>query len=133
MWTDTGQSWRPSQPLEKKKKNETETEQYQAVSFFSSNLLEKQKYYCIFCVSVCVCMRQKPTDNGGGGGDVISELHRTGQEVHLGCLLNMCSVVIQCCVPLSSRKRVRKLESLNSTRGFQASSSSSSHGVHEMV
>lgn len=40
MWTDTGQPRQLSQPL-KKTKNEIETEQYQAVSFFSSNLLEE--------------------------------------------------------------------------------------------
>lgn len=57
MWTDTGRLWQLSQPL---KINETETDQYQAVSFFSSNLLQKQKYYCVPCVCECVrvCVRQ---------------------------------------------------------------------------
>lgn len=88
---------------------------------------KKQKYYSIFCVCVCVRgVRERGTDRQWGGGDVISELHRTGQEV----LLNMCSVVVQCCASLPHRKRV---VSLNLLLASSSSACVGSHVAHEKL
>lgn len=74
---------------------------------------------CVFGVGE----REEQTDNGGV--DVISELHRTGQEV----LLNMCSVVAQC-ASLPHRKRV---VSLNLLLASSSSVRVGSHVAHEKV